>query len=253
MMRCALVLLGLMGLVAAGCGSTTKTVTVTRTVPATTAPPQASMSLRVYFLRGGRVQPVAREVAKTEAVGSASISQLLQGPTADERRLGLTSSMPNPDRWSVESNDGVVRLTMSGSTRPALAQVVYTLTQFPNVKAVEIDGKRYTRADFEGETPIIAVESPLPFQHVTSPLRATGTANTFEATFEYELTDPDGKIVATHFVTATSGSGQRGTFDFTVPFQVDREGLGELVVYERSAKDGSRVHVNEVPIYLAKS
>ena len=72
------------------------------------------------------------------------------------------------------------------------------------------------------------------------------------ATFEYELKDPDGKTVATHFVTATSGTGMRGTFDFTVPYQVDREGLGELIVYERSAANGKRTHVSEVPIYLEK-
>ncbi len=112
--------------------------------------------------------------------------------------------------------------------------------------------QRSTRADFEDETPIILVESPLPFQHVKSPLRATGTANTFEATFNYDLTDPDGKIIATHFVTATSGSGTRGTFDFTVPFTVDRSGLGELIVYELSAANGQRIHINEIPVYLEK-
>jgi len=254
MMRCSLVLLGQLVLVAAGCGSTTQTVTVTRTVPATTAPqPQTKTSLRAYFLKDGRVQPVARDLPQTKAVASAALDELAKGPTEIETRdLQLTSDVK--DAGTVSVSNGLATLAgVKGGSLAGLAQVVYTLTQFPTVKSVEIDGKRYTRAHFEDETPIIAVESPLPFQHVTSPLRATGTANTFEATFEYELTDPDGKIVATHFVTATSGSGQRGTFDFTVPFQVDREGLGELVVYERSAKDGSRVHVNEVPIYLAKS
>src|SRR5205823_10078562 len=97
----------------------------------------------------------------------------------------------------------------------AAATVVYTLTQFPSAHVVEAGGKRYTRADFEDVTPAILVESPLPFETVHSPLRATGTANTFEATFEYDLTDPDGKFVAKHFVTETFGSGTRGTFDFT--------------------------------------
>ena len=78
----------------------------------------------------------------------------------------------------------------------------------------------------------------------------TGTANTFEATFNYDLVDSAGKVIATHFVTATSGSGTRGTFDFTVPYTVDKPGLGKLVVYELSAKDGSRIHSSEVPIYL---
>ena len=50
---------------------------------------------------------------------------------------------------------------------------------------------------------------------MSSPLRVTGTANTFEATFNYELNDTDGKVVDKNFVTATSGTGTRGTFDFT--------------------------------------
>lgn len=138
-------------------------------------------------------------------------------------------------------------------TRPALAQVVYTLTQFPDIEAVETGGERYARADFEDFTPAILVESPLPFEEVTSPLRVTGTANTFEATFNYELTDTDGRIVDKGFVTATSGTGTRGTFDFTTaPFTVPFDGIGSLIVFELSAKDGSRIHLVEIPLKMAK-
>jgi hypothetical protein len=45
---------------------------------------------------------------------------------------------------------------------------------------------------------------------VTSPVHVTGTANTFEANFQYELTDTDGRIVDQNFVTATSGTGPAG-------------------------------------------
>jgi germination protein M len=234
-----------------GGGTKTVTVTVTTTTPA----PAQTTSLRVYFLKDGRVQPVARKVPKTQAVANAALTGVLTGPTTQEQNdLKLTTAIPAGDKtYSLAIEDGVARAELTGSyLRTALAQIVYTLTQFPTIKAVEINGKRYTRADFESETPIIAVESPLPFQHVTSPLRATGTANTFEATFEYELTDPEGKIIASHFVTATSGSGTRGTFDFSVPFTVDRSGLGELIVYERSAANGRRIHIREIPIYLER-
>jgi hypothetical protein len=245
-MRRALVLLGLVGLVAAGCGTKTKTVTVTTTVPSTTAPQQQTTALRVYFLKNGKVQPVTRDVAKTQAVATAALAELAKGPTEVEQRdLSLTSEVH--DSGSVTIENGVAHV--SGSTS-GLAQLVFTLTQFPTVKAVEVNGKRYTRADFEDSTPIIAVESPLPFQRVTSPLRATGTANTFEATFDYDLVDSSGKVVATHFVTATSGNGQRGTFDFTVPFPGAKPGPGKLVVYERSAANGQRIHQSEIPIDL---
>ena len=95
------------------------------------------------------------------------------------------------------------------------------------------------------------MESPLAFEEVTSPLRVSGTANTVEATFNYELTDPDGKIVDENFVTATSGTGTRGTFDFTTaPFTVPFDGVGELIVFELSAKDGSRINLVEIPLKM---
>jgi len=81
----------------------------------------------------------------------------------------------------------------------------------------------------------------------------TGTANTFEATFSYELTDTDDLIVDENFVTATSGTGTRGTFDFTTdPFTVPFDGVGSLIVFERSAKDGSRINLVEIPLRMEK-
>ena len=81
----------------------------------------------------------------------------------------------------------------------------------------------------------------------------TGTANTFEATFNYELTDTDGKIVDHDFVTATSGTGTRGTFDFTTkPYTVPFDGIGSLVVFELSAKDGSRINLVEIPLKMSQ-
>src|SRR3990172_6424280 len=134
----------------------------------------------------------------------------------------------------------------------SLNLLVYTLTQFLPHSA-EVDGVPYTRTDFEEYPPAILVESPLAFEEVTSPLRVTGTANTFEATFNYELTDTDGRIVDENFVTATSGTGTRGTFDFTTaPFTVPFDGVGELIVFELSAKDGSRINLVEIPLKMSK-
>jgi germination protein M len=224
-----LLLLVALAVLAAGCGSgKTVTVTTTETVVSTvtTAAP-TKRSVRIYFLRDGKVAPVARRLDSTTR--AALLSALNDGPTDAERLAGLTTA----------EGDGQA------------AQIVYTLSQFEPTKPVELGGKSYTRADFEDETPAILIESPLPFQAVSAPLRVTGTANTFEATFEYELTDPDGKVLSHNFVTATSGSGTRGTFDFTIPFEAPN-GLGKLVVFERSAADGSKTHVVEIPLTLAR-
>ena len=216
----------LVALAAAGCGSTTTvTVTTTKTVTETVTAPAVKKSVRVYFMRDGKVGPVARQL---ETVDRASLlAAVAAGPTDEERGIGFTQ----------------------GEATERTAEEVYTLSQFAPTKPVQVGGKSYTRADFEDLTPLILVESPLPFETVSSPLRVWGTANTFEATFEYELLDTTGKVVAKHFVTATSGSGTRGTYDVTIRFDAPA-GAGKLVVYELSAADGSRIHQVEIPLTL---
>ena len=234
-------------LVAGGCGGSTATETET-TLPTV----GQKTEVRVYWLRDGRVWPVSREVDTTGGIVNGTVAQLLLGPS-DKEKSGLkaTTAVPNSvSKAEIDVSSGVARVKTGDLPRAALSQLVYTLTQFPTVDSVEVKGKSYTRADFEDLTPLILVESPLPFRQVTSPLHATGTANTFEATFNYELRDPDGKVVAHHFVTATSGSGMRGTFDFTAPFTIHRSGMGKLVVFELSAENGKRIHLAEVPLQL---
>jgi hypothetical protein len=236
-------------LLLAGCGgddSSEATSTDTVTLPASSAG-------RVYWLRDGKVWPVARELPATDTEAEA-LAALVAGPTDQESSdLEATTAITGGDPTGT-SDGGVARVELPGQySREALAQIVYTLTQFPTVKSVEVDGKTYTRKSFEEQTPAILVESPLPFEEVTSPLRATGTANTFEATFNYELTDTDGLIVDENFVTATSGTGTRGTFDFTTkPFTVPFDGVGSLIVFEPSAEDGSRTKLVEIPLRMSK-
>ena len=154
----------------------------------------------------------------------------------------------------------------SSSMQGRVAQVVYTLTQFSTVTAVnfEVDGQPITalggegvvleqpqtRADWESFTPAILVESPLPGDAITSPLHATGTANTFEATFQIRIVDATGNTVYEHFATATSGTGTRGTFDETVTFTTTNHGVGTFSVFERSAKDGSEINTVSFPVTL---
>jgi hypothetical protein len=208
--------------VLAGCGgdSDGETTSATETTP-----------VEVYFLRDGKVWPTLRDVDETDGLAAAAVNELVAGPTDQERaELDFTSEMPDPD---------------ADLSRAGLAQLVYTLTQFPDTDSVEVHGVEYRRADFEEQTPSVLVESPLPFAEITSPLSASGTANTFEATFNYELLDSDGNVVDEDFVTATSGTGTRGTFDFTTG---DFDEAATLVVFEISAEDGSRIHEVEIPL-----
>lgn len=225
--------MALLAVLAACGGGGTKTVTVTQTVTA----PKSTVAARIYFVRDGKVGPVARDVPDKDP--QTLLDALFRGPTPAEKALGFTS-----------------QLTSSGvppPREPTLreAQVVYTLSQGAPSRPVTYGGKRYTRSDFEEFTPAILVESPLPFTHVPSPIRATGTANTFEATFQYELKDAAGKILAKHFVTATSGNGVRGTFDVSIPFTVTRTQNGTLTVYEDSAATGERINEYAIPLTLS--
>ena len=174
-----------LALVAAGCGSgstTTVTVTTTRVVTRTVTTEVTPQTVRLYFFRDDKLGPVSRQVTSTSR--EALLAALNEGPTEEEKRIGFEAAQ----------GDGLT------------AEIVYTLSQFDPAKPVVVAGKSHTRADFEDVTPAILVETPLPFDEVTAPLRLAGTANTFEATFEYELLDPDGKVLKHHFVTATSGS-----------------------------------------------
>lgn len=241
-------------LLLAGCGDgddgdTGTTDTVTTTQPAETT------ALSVYWLLDGKVWPVLREVEETETVAEAALEELLSGPTQEEEdELFFSSAVPEGlELESVEVEDGVARVELSEEIpEEALAQAAYTVTQFPTVDSVEIAGETYTRADFEALTPAILVESPRFFEEVGNPVRATGTANTFEANFQYELTDTDGRIVDEGFVTATSGSGERGTFDFTTDeYEIPFDGVGALFVFELSAEDGSRMNLVEIPVRMS--
>jgi germination protein M len=265
-MRVALALAALVaGLAFAGCsedgGETTGTDTTTTTSV-------ESARLSVYFLRDGRVWPVAREVGDV-LLDDIALDQLLAGPNTDEMQLGLETALPEGLQADVTVEDGVATVERASTTKltrealaQMLAQIVYTETALPLVDSVTIQGQiqggafvaaSYTRADFEEQTPSVLVESPLAFENVTSPITATGTANTFEATFHYELTDTDGLIVDENFVTATSGTGTRGTFEFTTDeYTVPFDGIGALIVFERSAEDGSKMNIVEIPLRMSR-
>jgi germination protein M len=231
----------------------------------------------VYFMRGEEIGAASRELEPTEQVGRVALEALLEGPTGAERQAGLSSEIPEGTRLLGLSIDGeghaLVDLSQafesgggSLSMQARVAQVVFTLTQFPTVEQVtfRLDGRdvegiggegvapdRRSRDDFEDLSPAILLESPAVGDRVAGPLRIRGTANTFEATFMVTLADTAGRVLYENFVTATSGSGVRGTFDATLSFELDGSEEGTLTVWEESAVDGSRTNVVEVPLELA--
>jgi germination protein M len=222
-------------------------------------PPAEASEHRVYLLRDGKIWPALRALPLAGDAADEIVDELLRGPSDEEREVGFTTALPaDLDLPEIAVAGGVAHVELDSELPPeGLAELVYTLTELPAIRSVdfEVAGATLTgfdREDFEDLTPAILVESPLAFKEATSPVRATGTANTFEANFQYELTEADGRIVAEDFVTATSGAGTRGTFEFTVSFEVPSDGVGELIVFESSAKDGSRINVVEIPLRMKR-
>jgi hypothetical protein len=107
-------------------------------------------------------------------------------------------------------------------------------------------GAAATAADYQdltAEAPIF-VREPSRGATVSSPVRAAGTANTFEATFTAEVWSA-GRLLRTRTITATAGSGSRGTWSasFDLP-----PGPARLVFYEPSAENGSHLHTTTVDV-----
>ena len=229
-----------LALAAAGClgGSgnpvATSTAPATTSTPGTTTAPAVTRTVRVYIVRDGKLVAEGREVPAGPAVGSEALKALLGARAFDLTIAG-----------------GVATVTGLGTlSHEGQAEIVATLTQFPTVQAVELDGKRLTRLDIEDVTPQILVESPLPDAPVASPFRVTGTANTFEASLFVDILDRDGNTLSHKLVTATSGSGTRGTFDAEVSFDSADSQPGTLYAYESSAEDGRPIHEVRVPLTL---
>ena len=148
--------------------------------------------------------------------------------------------------------------------RERLAQVVFTLTQFPSVERVasRVAGTPTTvfggegvmldpqvdRADFADVTPLVFVESVAPGDAITTPVKVGGMSNTFEANVRIRILGADGSVLADTFTTATSGTGTWGTFAVNVPFAKGTHTAGTVVAFQTSPKDGSMVNVVEIPV-----
>ena len=254
----------LLGVATAGCGGDDETT-----------PAETTRAL-VYLVRGNDLGAAAREISTGDGMERAAVEELLSGPTKTEAAAGLATWIaPDVTLASVEIEDGVATVDLAGLTDDpdalermlagGLSQVVFTLTQFPGVDGVRFltDGDPlhdfdrtgaghgvHHRSDFEEQSPHVLVERPVVGDVVTSPVHLQGTANTFEATFEYEVLSASGQKLAGTFVTATCGTGCRGTFEEEVPFETGDAKTITLVVFERSAKDGSRVNEVRIPLAL---
>lgn len=236
----------------------------------------ARPGVAVYLVRHERVAPVRRVVPRTLAPARASLAALLRGPSAAERRSGYTSAIPGgtPLR-GVTLAHGTLTVDLGGRFQAGggsesmllrVAQVVHTATQFPSVGRVafRLDGRPVAaiggegvivsppvgRSAFAGQAPAILVERPLPGDRVSTPLSVGGTARVFEAQFSLDVETAAGKLLVHREVEASAGTGGRGSFHVTIPLRASVQRL-VVVAYDRSPRNGARVHVVRVPVTFA--
>lgn len=221
--------------------------------------------------------PVAREVEASKAVARAAIEQLLAGPNQGESEgiPGLSSAIPaGIELLGLTIEDGTATIDLSpgfalgedaAAVAQRVAQVVFTLTRFDTVDRVVFledgrlapvptsDGRlvssAVSRGDYLDFAAAITLEGPVYGGEASDPLRATGFAAVFEASFQYALTDANGLIIEEGVAMTSNGMGW-GEFDFTIDYEVDREQVGSLVVWAHSAEDGSRIDIREYPVKL---
>jgi spore germination protein GerM len=286
----ATALLTLVVLFLAGCGdsntpSAATATSTTVTYPVSTTPsPEPSDTERstdqttyeVWFADGEHLFPALRTEPSDPAPGAAAMSLLLEGPTADERDLGVATLIPDgTELLGLDIDSGLATVDLSSgfesgggslSMQMRLAQVVYTLTQFSSVHGVNfrLDGepvetfsgegivldKPQTRKGYKDLLPAILVETPKAGERVKSPVRVAGTANVFEANVSIRIVDSDGNRLKETFTTATCGTGCRGDYSEDVSFKVTSETQGYIEVYEASAEDGSDTNLVRIPVTL---
>lgn len=222
----------LMAVPVAGCGSTsssqgTTTVvvsTTTRTQTNTTTSPTA---ITVFRAAGGMLQPEVVRVPHTTAVASAAL-----------KALGLAAP--------VTISAGTARVQLNDAAPDQVAEIVYTLTQFPSIARVDVSGRiGLTRDDFAAYLPTIFVESPAAGSEVPATFNVTGSATVFEATLVVELVR-DGKVLVKRTVTASEGAPARGTFETAL--HVSSPGAATVSAFAPSAEDGTPQHQIDVPV-----
>ena len=238
-----------------------------------TEPPASRVTYQVWFANDEGLFVSYRTSAETPRVGTAALEALLEGPDSFEEGYGLRTAIPDGTQLlGLSIDDGIARVDLtsefetgggSASMQTRLAQVVYTITQFPTVEGVafSLDGEPIdvlggegviidhplTRRDFAELLPAILVLSPALTQEVESPVLIRGSANVFEANVSVQILDENGEVLAETFTTATCGSGCRGTFRLNVPFEVDHAQEGTIVVHDDDAA-GTGVFPHEVRI-----
>jgi germination protein M len=132
--------------------STTKPPTIsttTATSSTTTATTPVATGFSLYFLRGNYLGVAHRSTPLTGAISASALSALVNGPDVAESAVGLSNAIPigtkvlglhtSSGTATVDFNDVFSTPGTPAAELDRVAQVVYTLTQFPSVNHVAFE------------------------------------------------------------------------------------------------------------------
>lgn len=97
------------------------------------------------------------------------------------------------------------------------------------------------------------IYEPAPNSEVKGQIVVRGLARVFEATIQYEFEDGH-YLYDKGFVTASEGAPGWGEFEIIIDLDqvTNNTGTGTVILYEESAKDGSRLHEIYLPVKFSK-
>ncbi|MGF1668632.1 MAG: Gmad2 immunoglobulin-like domain-containing protein [Acidimicrobiia bacterium] len=251
------------------------------------APPSvdAAALVRPAFLLdqpedGPYVATLARYVPAGSDTPERAVEEMLSGlnePETSQVPAFSTAVPEGSELLGLEIAGGVATVDLSGefddgggsaSMFGRLAQLTFTLLPFDGVDEVmmELEGVPVDSFSSEGIeigdgldvaffTDIGVIPEKLPlspawWEFVESPFTVTGYSRAFEATVNWQLYDNDGALIAEGFETTGSSGPDFGPMTFEVSYTVDRPQVGELMVFEYSARDGSVIDLRETVLWL---
>lgn len=268
---CALSVLGL-----AACGtspSSTRSTTTTRprattsTLPKTSTTVPAQTAVLLYFARGTALGVADRSISSSADPRDAVLQALLAGPTPTEAAAGLDTWIPaGTTVRGLQVRGGVATVNLSpqfaapgppADLSARLAQVVYTLTAYPNVTAVTVLVAKAPISTFAGidtsgpvgrsqvtaALPGVLLEDPAVGSTVSGSLRISGVTS-IDGTYDVQLVDASGRLLASVTNTAVTGA----TFSQTIPFSRPYVGTGTVRVFARPASPSQPVEETQFTV-----
>src|SRR4051794_17316633 len=230
---------------------------------------------KVWSQRSGKLWLVKRQQPLTSAPARAAMQALLTGPNLAESDAGVGSQVPaSADLLGLSVANGTATVDLSsgfatsGTTaqvRMRLAQLTWTLAQFPTIDQVslQVNGRTVsslagvrlprpmTQDSFAGLLPPITVWNPAIGTALSDSVRVSGNATVFEGSLHIRILNHNGTSIGYANTTASCGTGCRGGYTILVPFRAGGDQLGTVVVTDDDTDgNGKPQHQVRVPVVL---